>query len=57
MVVIVSALIAYALSTQGKDDVFTLVNKLPKGIPSVKVPEINKDVLKVQTEVGLNKLL
>jgi len=42
-----SALIAYALSTQGKNDVFTLVKKLPKGIPSVEVPEINNDVLTV----------
>ena len=47
IVVIISASIAYALASQGKDDVFTLVNKLPKGIPSVKAPTIDKEVFKV----------
>lgn len=47
IVVIISASIAYALASQGEDDIFTLVNKLPKGIPSLKAPIINKEVLKV----------
>lgn len=47
IVVIMSGSIAYALSSQGKDHVFTLVNKLPKGIPSVKAPTIDKETLKV----------
>ena len=47
IVVIVSASIAFALSSQGKKDVFTLVKKLPEGIPSVKLPTVNKDVVQV----------
>ena len=47
IVVIVSACIAYALASQGKTNVFTLVKKLPEGIPSIKIPTINAEVLKV----------
>ena len=47
IVVIMSACIAYALASQGKTDVFTLVKKLPEGIPPVKLPTIDKEVIKV----------
>lgn len=47
MVVIISGFIAYALASQGKKDVFTLVKKLPEGIPPLRVPTINEEVLKV----------
>ena len=47
IVVIISALIAYALASQGKNNVFSLVKKLPEGIPPVKVPTINEEVVKV----------
>lgn len=47
IVVIMSACIAYALATQDKTDVFTLVKKLPEGIPSVELPTVNKEVIKV----------
>ena len=47
IVVIMSAFIAYALAAQGKTDVFTLVKKLPEGIPSVELPTVNKEIITV----------
>lgn len=57
IVVVMSACIAYALSSQGKKDVFSLVKKLPEGIPPVKVPTINGEVAKVVISASYNIIL